>query len=127
MSLYDEYLKQKNSSQDEFSEIKVETKENITAEQEKENEKREKEKQEILEALREPKKEIKEEEPKKEVETPIKDLPRKPSPLKKFLIRFLFFLLLIIFLLTFAFFMYWFFILEDKQAPISEILLNIFR
>jgi hypothetical protein len=56
-----------------------------------------------------------------------RNLPPKPSVLKKILIRILIFFILLFFFITLLFSIYWFFILEDKNQPITDIIINIFN
>ncbi|MDD2913553.1 MAG: hypothetical protein PHS29_02885 [Candidatus Pacebacteria bacterium] len=173
MTLYNEYLKEKNIPEKKPSDIKegiisgedlsseiakeiregIEVKNNVNKEKkenvdlEKEIEEKmkkeaskkwqkeeEKNKEEILRKIGDEEKRETTEEIKKEIEkdktvkapiTPSRALPPKPSSFKKFLIRFFIFLLSIVFLLTLAFFLYWFLILEDKDAPLFEIIMGI--
>ncbi len=130
MSLYDKYLKEKDSLPKESLHTRIEKDEK---EREKGTETEIKEKQENIEGMKniegEGDRKIEREKEKifQSKEEPLFDsLPKKPSSFKKFLVRFSFFFVVVLFLLTFAIFFYWYFAVEDKQLSFVEIILDIF-
>ncbi len=146
MSLYNQYLKEKevetkgeevskNLEENEIFDSK-EKKENSWSFRELEEIRKKEKKKELhdkiekFQEVEEEKQELKEDDsPKnnKDIIISTDSLPPKLSPFKKFLIRFVFFIVLLIFIITSMFTLYWFFILEDKDLTITNVILNIFK